>query len=422
VPTGPLGPGPAGSHSPFGTVSTAAALRTLGSVRMWGNSRLAASAVAAIALVGAPWVGPFATLPAAGAVIGVLVVLADPVHHRQRVAAVTTAVAAVSLAATAGAVAWADYTESDRTAGTCALVEVGALLVLVLMTARHAPVRSAIAAGTTACAAAAVWLLRFLSAQPLPQLLTALLVGVLVTAGAAAVGAYLRALDNARRRSVLAARRAQRLQLARDLHDFVAHEVSAMLAQAQAGQILAAQAPERTGEVFQRIEQAGLAALASMDRTVQMLHDADDPVSAAPDRTPLPGLDALPDLVERFAASSGTRIELDVDPTVVAAGRHDVTATAYRVVVEALTNVRRHAHASDRVDVTVGRSGARLEVTVTNEGSAPPVHDPSRRGGHGLRGLAEQVELLGGTFTAGGAGARGWRVFAALPLNPARPA
>jgi signal transduction histidine kinase len=236
---------------------------------------------------------------------------------------------------------------------------------------------------------------------------------------AIAVGLYLRSLDDRRARSVAAARRAQRLQLARDLHDYVAHDVSEMLAQAQAGQILAEQDPRQAMAAFRRIEQAALQALASMDRTVRMLHDADD--SAAGRRTPLPGLADLPDLADRFSAGGDATIHLDIDPRLdEPIVPREVAATAYRVVVEALTNIRRHAPAARTVEVTLRRTRPGLEITVTDD-AGPQATTPGparRRGGLGLPGLTEGVQALGGSLTAGPRDPRGWRVAAVLPLPP----
>ncbi|GAA3792749.1 hypothetical protein GCM10022226_10020 [Sphaerisporangium flaviroseum] len=250
---------------------------------------------------------------------------------------------------------------------------------------------------------------------------------------AATVGLYLRSLDDHRARSVRAARQAQRTQLARDLHDFVAHDVSGMLAQAQVGRILAEQDPQQAAAAFQRIEQAALQALASMDRTVRMLHDADDLAAGeAAGRTPLPALADLRELADRFSFSGTAVVHLDIDarlkdPNGVVP--REVAATAYRIVVEALTNVRRHAVTANRVEVTVRRTrtvgdltGHALEVTVTDDartGLAPAGHvlgTAGRGGGFGLAGLTERVEALGGKLAAGPYAPHGWRVAATMPL------
>ncbi|MFC7648972.1 sensor histidine kinase [Streptosporangium lutulentum] len=146
-------------------------------------------------------------------------------------------------------------------------------------------------------------------------------------------------LDNGRRRAVTEAKRAQRLILARDLHDFVAHDVSGILVQAQAAQLAPGPLPAQVTDALRRIEAAGLRALAAMDRTVQMLHEADETRSGAGE--PLPGVDGLARLVDGYSPS--VRVDLSVEPGLERRLSQETSATVYRVVTEALTNVRRHA-------------------------------------------------------------------------------
>jgi signal transduction histidine kinase len=219
---------------------------------------------------------------------------------------------------------------------------------------------------------------------------------------------------------VAGARQTQRLQLARDLHDFVAHDISGMLAQAQAGQILAQRDPAGTGAAFRRIEQAATRALSSMDHTLRML--GDDGADGSIGRAPLPTLAELTDLVDRFAAAGTARVRLHIDPELTGAGAaagppREVAATIYRVVVEALTNVRRHAAQASRVEVSLRRTAVGFAVTITDDGAAPAAGPIGRRGGLGLPGLAERVQALGGTLTAGPAESGGWRVAVVLPAS-----
>jgi signal transduction histidine kinase len=159
-----------------------------------------------------------------------------------------------------------------------------------------------------------------------------------------------------------------------------------------------------------------------MDHTVRMLHDDD---GHDPDvRVALPTLADLPDLAARFTASGTAVVQLDIDPEMTGtqpavATPREVATTAYIVVREALTNVRRHAPTSSRVAVSIRRTtaGTRpgLLVTVTDDGSAPAPAPLGRRGGLGLPGLAARVQALGGTMTAGPDKPTGWRVVAVLP-------
>ena len=287
------------------------------------------------------------------------------------------------------------------------LAEVGALLVLAAFAVRVAPAGWWLRLAVLPAVAVPAFLLRYGWVPVTGPALGGFAAWTLVAVCAVAVGAYLRRLDAARVRSVTEARRAQRLQLARDLHDFVAHDVSGMLAQAQAGQLLASRDPAAAAAAFRRIEQAGLQALASLDRTVHMLDGA------------LPaGLADVPELVARFGSAVDASVDLDLVLP------REIGATVYRVVVEGLTNVRRHAPGASRVAVRVGLRGSSVVVCVGDSGAGPGRFAGrglgglglGRRGGLGLPGLAERVEALGGTLVAGPDGAGGWRVEASLPL------
>jgi signal transduction histidine kinase len=408
-----------GRHRPFGRGGRVGGLSRLESVQMgmvW-RRRAGLAAIGAALVTGtaaAPAYGPLVTVPAAvawAALIGVFVIWAA---DRRRLAVLGGAAGAVSLAATAGALLVGEPQSAGSAASGWGLAESAALMVLIALVVRGAPVRLAPTAAVLAGAAAPVVLLRF--GIGLITLVGSLAWGLGVVL-AVAVGLYLRSLDDRRARSVDAARRTQRLQLAQDLHDFVAHDVSEMLAQAQAGQILAAQDPGQATAAFRRIEQAALQALASMDRTVRMLHEADD---SAAGRTPLPGIADLPELADRFSAGGTAAIQLDIDPRLdEPAVPREVGTAAYRVVVEALTNIRRHAPAAREVRVTLRRTRPGLEITVTDDARPEVTRIPGptrRRGGLGLPGLTEGVQALGGTLTAGPRDPCGWRVAAVLPL------
>ncbi|MEJ8643513.1 histidine kinase [Streptomyces sp. MS1.HAVA.3] len=206
--------------------------------------------------------------------------------------------------------------------------------------------------------------------------------------GAVLAGGYLRRQAGRTRQAVRDARRDQQLELARDLHDFVAHDVSAIVVQAQAARFVAAQDPGQAVRALERIETAGLSALASMDRTVHALREA-----AGGPTAPVPGLAQLPELVERF--EGGT---LDADPQAVRELSREADTTAYRVAVEALTNVRRHAPGAAVVQVALRRAGADIELSVVN--SAAP----------GARAAcwaeASGRDRAGGSARTGGGGGR----------------
>ncbi|MFD7257333.1 sensor histidine kinase [Streptomyces sp. NPDC059874] len=289
------------------------------------------------------------------------------------------------------------------------------LLPLLGLVARWSPVRSGTVAGTLGVAAVALW--------PVPlvwetgswlEACGAAAFWAMPALGAALAGGYLRRQAGRLRRAVRDARRDQQLELARDLHDFVAHDVSAIVVRAQAARFVAAGDPGQAVLALERIEAAGLSALASMDRTVHALQEAADRPLA-----PVPGLAQLPGLVERFEGGA-----LDADPAVAGELSREADTTAYRVAVEALTNVRRHAPGAAEVRVSVRRAGADIELSVANSAPARGAGGllglgRRRRGGTGLAGLRGRVEAAGGTLRAGASADGGWLVSAVFPAAPA---
>lgn len=312
------------------------------------------------------------------------------------------------------------YPQGATAASVLGMVEVAILLTLTVLAVRRSRVPVAVAAGTLAGLAVPLWLLRFG-----PPVWSAEVVGgyaawAMLAILAVAVGLYLRALDRRRTRAVGAARRAQRLELADDLHDFVVHDINEMLLQAQAGQVLLGDAGEaEVGAVLRRIEQAALRALQTVDRTVHLLHhDGPAPfVADSEPRSPQPTANDLPPLVDRFAATGVVAADLRLEPDLAASLPPEISTTVYRIVVEALTNVRRHATDARHVQVTLVRApDDRVRVEVADDGAG---QGRSRHGGLGLAGLAARVDALDGTLSAGPASPTGWRVTAMLRVAAA---
>lgn len=329
------------------------------------------------------------------------------------------------------------------------VAEVLALLTLLVLVVRWAPVGRAVGGAALASAAVILTLRRVTvvsSSDGVLEWVGAVLNWSFGAAAAVGLGLYLRTLDAKRARMVVESRRAQRLELARDLHDFVAHDVTGMVVQAQAAHLVAGHDPEEVITALQRIEEAGLRALGSLDHTVSTLGE----LTAAQGRAVAPatdqadiglerrrfGLDDILALVGRFAATDARPIRLSVEAGADMRLRDEVTTIAYRVMLEALTNVRRHAASGARVSVRLAHgecaSGAALTVRVTNEAadgvsalSTPRgATEESQRGGRGLGLLADCVEEVGGTFAAGECdeqGTRGWQLTAVLPLRRVRP-
>lgn len=368
-------------------------------------------AVAVCALAGLPPVSP---LPASAAVTAVVAAAAGAIQRPRRpwaISAGALAVAGVSITATI-----AHHVASTETPIRWLLVETAFSLVVVVQVARTAPTRVVLPVGLVVGTAVVASPSRIGGVPAFSRSATVIstcscwLVLVLC---AAAVGMYLRHLDESRSRSVVAARREQRLQLARDLHDWLAHEVTGIVLEAQAARVDGGD-PVGNEAALVRIEEAGVRALEAMDRAIGFMRDAGECAgSSSPER---PCLSDLREVVHRFSMTSpaGVGLELvdveDTDP--------EAAAVAHRLVVEALTNVRRHASSATAVRIRVARTGGNLVVSVTDDGEHRPASRSfSRRGpgGSGLPSLAEQIEALGGTFSAGPSIPQGWFVCAVVP-------
>lgn len=295
-------------------------------------------------------------------------------------------------------------------ATTLGLAEGAAMLGLLLVVVRRAhPWLVVPGAGALTIAVA---LLPFRIGEQEISYILSLLFG-LIAVSVAAVGAYLRSLDTGRQRQVELVRVEQRAELARDLHDFVAHHVTGIVVQAQGAKIIAAQDPERAAAALEQIERAGAEAMASMRRMVGVLRGVDGQPDAPV--APLAGVADLVPLVEGFSATGPMTARLHVEG-VVDGLAVEVTTSAYRVVMEALTNVRRHAAEASHVDVVLHRTPEWLLVRIADDGVPPDGRTHRGAPGFGLIGLRERVEALGGRIQAGPGPAGGWVVDAAIPL------
>jgi signal transduction histidine kinase len=288
------------------------------------------------------------------------------------------------------------------------LLEPAGLAGYVYLAFRWAPPRAALTGGGAAVLALAMTVQRYLPSEAVVEVIAGSLVWLIPGVVAALLAWYPRHMDQRREQAVAEARHAQRLDLASDLHDFVAHDVSEIVAQAQASRMVLTGDDPRLTESFERIEAAGLRALASMDRTVHMLRD-----SGGAARTPVGGLADLPELVSRFSQGG---VDVRLDPTPVEVPR-EVAAVAYRIVVEALTNVRRHAASASTVDVTVAVDGRDLRVTVADDGTDDTRPSGRAHAGLGLPGLIERVDSMRGSLSAGPREPRGWVLSARIPLD-----
>ena len=213
----------------------------------------------------------------------------------------------------------------------------------------------------------------------------------------------------------------ERTRIARELHDVVAHHVSMMVVQAEAGPVAVERDPARAAGAFEAIAATGRQALVEMRRLLGVLRGDGEP---APSLAPQPGLAQVPSLVERLGRA-GLEVELVVEGA-EAALPPGIDLSAYRIVQEALTNALRHG-ASGRARVLVRYGERDLELRVWNEGSpaqgngSPPVAEPATAPGRGLLGMQERVRLFGGELRAGPGPGGDFTVDARLPLQVPGP-
>lgn len=208
------------------------------------------------------------------------------------------------------------------------------------------------------------------------------------------------------RRQLSEIRNEERVALARELHDTVAHHVSAIAVQAQAGGVVASAQPEKAVEVLAAIESEASRTLAEMRSMVRVLREED-----AVDYAPQPGVADLPALA-RPSATPVVVVALEGKLTQLA---RPVDAALYRIAQESLTNAVRHAEGASRVAIDVCREGDVVRLRVTDDGRTEVRSAPEA--GFGLLGMAERAQLLGGSFSAAPGPRGGWVVEAVLPVE-----
>jgi signal transduction histidine kinase len=366
----------------------------------------AAAALTALAVWDAFAVGWAATLPTAAAAASLA---AWPHLGRQSAVALLLA-ATVSLAATA-----AFGEAATNRAAAWWIAETAVLLALVFLASRTARTRldtAAVAFGLLAVSLSPLRLgLRMEPPSDPAELVVLVLVWTSAGAAAAGAGRFLHRQRRERERAVDEARRAQRLALARDLHDYVAHDVTGIVVQAQAAQVVGEREPAQALAALARIESAGLQALTSLDRTVVLLREHDARL-----RDPGAGFADIDALARRFAEANGTSTSLDIDQALAGQPLADATgALAHRIVTEALTNVRRHAPDAAEVRIALRGLPSGLGVEVVNDLRTAPTGERREAGGQGLQQLTRTVHDHGGTLTAGPENGN-WRLSAVLPL------
>ncbi|HEY2201055.1 MAG TPA: sensor histidine kinase [Solirubrobacteraceae bacterium] len=197
----------------------------------------------------------------------------------------------------------------------------------------------------------------------------------------------------------------ERNRIARELHDTLAHSLVAI--NVRAGVALELDASQDPCAALQDIKQASSSALRDLRATLGALRDQGEIAPTAPAFN----LGSLPELVEN-ARAAGVRADVNIELD-TANLPSAVSGAAFRIVQEALTNVLRHANASN-AGVRVSARPDALEIEITDDGRGNGV---TVSPGHGLRGMAERAGALGGRVQAGPRDEGGWRVRAVLPLN-----
>jgi len=313
---------------------------------------------------------------------------------------------------------------------TCVTISPADAMVALLPLA-YPLVRIAATRATPAAAAALAAALAAASATALPDfqhrggaVAFALFYGLVWTAGYA-FGMHRRYTARLLEHSVTQ----ERMRIARELHDVVAHGMSVITVQAGFGGLVIDQRPEEARAALGVIESTGRDLLAESRRLLGILRGPEAP------RAPVPGLADLDHLVTRLT-EAGVRVELTIDgpPRPIPPG---IDLSAYRIVQEALTNVAKHAdtntaqvtvtHRPDALHLEITNPSARLPERITHHGRTPDGHGLSgmceriaQHGGgfegHGLIGMRERVELYDGTLEAGAQPGGGFRVAAVIPL------
>ncbi|HET6534004.1 MAG TPA: sensor histidine kinase [Actinoplanes sp.] len=201
----------------------------------------------------------------------------------------------------------------------------------------------------------------------------------------------------------------ERLRIARELHDVVAHSMSVIAVQAGVAHHVIDRRPEQARTALATVETTTRAALVEMRRLLGVLRQPDEPAGRL---TPAPGLADLPRLIDQFA-EAGLKVSRSVDgvPGPVPDG---VELSAYRIVQEGLTNVLRHGGPEARL--VISHEPGQVRVAISDDGPGRPARNG---GGHGLIGMRERVGIFGGTLTAAPRPGGGFDLTATLPFEVA---
>ncbi|MGI8331705.1 sensor histidine kinase [Actinomadura scrupuli] len=205
----------------------------------------------------------------------------------------------------------------------------------------------------------------------------------------------------------------ERGRIAREMHDIVSHNLSVMVALADAAVFAQYRSPDKTTAAMRQISGTGRQALTDMRRFLGVLR-ADEPDAL---RHPMPGLAQLGALIDQVrAAGLPARLRLEGDDSAVPPAAQ---LTVYRLAQEALTNALKHTAPGTRAEVRVRCLPGAIDIEVTDDGDSRTARAPGRGHGHGIPGMRERVAAYGGTLVAGPVPDGGWQVSAHLDLRPA---
>jgi signal transduction histidine kinase len=279
---------------------------------------------------------------------------------------------------------------------------VAAMLVTYSL-AVHATPRDALLGGGAFTVAITVFLIR----DPMTPNLAQAMSTVLVLLAWVGIGLFVRRRSDEVDLRTRQAAAEERTRIARELHDLVGHAVSLMTVQAGVGRVaLDSGDPGRADQALEAVETAGRQALDDLRRVLGILQAPGGDVDAF---APQPGVDAVEDLVQQHrCAGLPVAFHLEGEPRPLPAG---VSLTVFRIVQEALTNIRKHA-GSPPTDVTLRYGPDQVALEVRDHGTGPRGR---ARTGHGLAGMAQRVALYGGRLQAGQDPGGGFVVAAELP-------
>ena len=300
------------------------------------------------------------------------------------------------------------------------------VLVIVFSAARHLSVTAGLVVIPLGIAASILgplsWLgripegQRFLAGGLLSLLCLSLMINAYLFGRRVAVQNHVTRLDEAlaEERFLAGARSAQdatelaedraRTEVARELHDVVAHSLSVIVVQAEGAKALATKKPEAAIEALDVIARTGRSSIGEMRRIVSLLRGESDASFG-----PSPSLPQIPEMV----AKAGPRITLEM-PEELPPVPESLGLTAFRVVQESVTNFLKHAGPTARATATITCELEAIDIRVTDDGVG--VQAPTEGRGAGVRGMRERVAAMGGTFKAGPRTGGGYEVRARLPL------